>query len=70
MAGERIPAVKAVSSSIRAALAQPICGACGAVHRLRKRFREVFRAQIAETVSNATAVEDEARHVVAALNWE
>jgi hypothetical protein len=40
------------------------------VHRLRKRFRELFRAQIAETVSNTAAVEDEVRDVVAVLSWE
>jgi RNA polymerase sigma-70 factor (ECF subfamily) len=45
-------------------------GARGAVHRLRKRFRELFRAQIADTVSDASAVDDEVRHVVAALSWE
>jgi RNA polymerase sigma factor (sigma-70 family) len=38
-----------------------------AVHRLRKRFREVFRATVAETVSTPEDVEDELRHLVALL---
>jgi RNA polymerase sigma factor (sigma-70 family) len=38
-----------------------------AVHRLRKRFREVFRATVAETVSTPEEVEDELRHLVALL---
>ncbi len=38
-----------------------------AVHRLRKRFREVFREEIAQTVSTPDEVEDEVRHLVAAL---
>ncbi len=38
-----------------------------AVHRLRKRFRELFRATIADTVGHASEVEDEMRHVVAIL---
>jgi RNA polymerase sigma-70 factor (ECF subfamily) len=38
-----------------------------AVHRLRKRFREVFRATVAETVSAPEEVEDELRHLVGLL---
>jgi RNA polymerase sigma-70 factor (ECF subfamily) len=38
-----------------------------AVHRLRKRFREVFRATVAETVAEPGEVEDELRYVVALL---
>ncbi len=38
-----------------------------AVHRLRKRFREIFRESIAETVANPEEVEDEMRHLAAAL---
>lgn len=45
-------------------------GARGAVHRLRRRFREIFRAQIADTVSEPSSVDDEVRHVVAALSPE
>jgi RNA polymerase sigma-70 factor (ECF subfamily) len=39
-----------------------------AVHRLRKRFRQLFREVIAETVSGAERVEEELRHVVAVLS--
>ena len=38
-----------------------------AVHRLRKRFRDVFRATVAETVSAPEEVEEELRHLVALL---
>jgi RNA polymerase sigma factor (sigma-70 family) len=34
-----------------------------AVHRLRKRFRELVRDEIAQTVSSADEVEDELRHL-------
>lgn len=38
-----------------------------AVHRLRKRFREVFRATVAETVSSLEDVDTEMRYVVEVL---
>jgi RNA polymerase sigma-70 factor (ECF subfamily) len=38
-----------------------------AVHRLRKRFRELFRQEIAETVARETDIEDELRQLLAAL---
>lgn len=38
-----------------------------AVHRLRKRYRELLRAEIAETVGDLADVGDEMRHLVAAL---
>jgi RNA polymerase sigma factor (sigma-70 family) len=38
-----------------------------AVHRLRKRFRQVFREEIAQTVAKPDEVEAEIRHLVAAL---
>lgn len=38
-----------------------------AVHRLRKRFREVFRAAVADTVSSAEDVDGEVRYVVEVL---
>jgi RNA polymerase sigma factor (sigma-70 family) len=38
-----------------------------AVHRLRKRFREVFREEIAQTVADPSEVEAEIRHLLAAL---
>ena len=39
-----------------------------AVHRLRKRFREAFRAAVADTVSGAEEVEEEMRYVVEVLS--
>jgi RNA polymerase sigma-70 factor (ECF subfamily) len=38
-----------------------------AVHRLRQRYRELLRAGIAETVADPSDVDDEMRHLVAAL---
>ncbi len=38
-----------------------------AVHRLRKRFREAFRAAVTDTVSSAEEVEAEMRYVVEVL---
>jgi RNA polymerase sigma-70 factor (ECF subfamily) len=38
-----------------------------AIHRLRKRFREVFRAVIADTVSTPAEAEEEIRHVLEIL---
>ena len=38
-----------------------------AVHRLRKRFREVFREEITQTVARPDEVEEEIRHLLAAL---
>jgi len=38
-----------------------------AIHRLRKRYRDLFRQEIAETVADATEVESELRYLAAAL---
>lgn len=38
-----------------------------AVHRLRKRYRELFRATVADTVSEPRDVDDEVRYVVSVL---
>jgi len=38
-----------------------------AIHRLRQRYRELLRAEIAETVSDPSDVDVEMRHLVAAL---
>ena len=38
-----------------------------AVHRLRQRYRELLRAEIAETIADPADVEVEMRHLVAAL---
>ncbi len=39
-----------------------------AVHRLRQRYRELLRAEIANTVATAAEVEEEMRHLFAALS--
>jgi RNA polymerase sigma-70 factor (ECF subfamily) len=39
-----------------------------AIHRLRKRFREVVRAEIAETLADGEQVEEEMRHLIQALS--
>ena len=38
-----------------------------AVHRLRKRFREIFREEVAQTVSEGTDLEAEMRHLAVCL---
>ena len=38
-----------------------------AVHRLRKRFRQIFREEIAQTLANESDVEEELRHLIAVL---
>ena len=38
-----------------------------AVHRLRQRYREALRAEIAETLDSSADVEDEMRHLAAVL---
>ncbi len=38
-----------------------------AVHRLRRRYRELLRAEIAETVDDPAAIDDEMRYLVTAL---
>lgn len=38
------------------------------VHRLRKRFRQIFREQIAQTVISENQLEDELRHLLDALS--
>jgi hypothetical protein len=39
-----------------------------AVHRLRRRFRETLRAEVAKTVLDPTDLEDEMRHLLAAAS--
>ena len=38
-----------------------------AIHRLRKRYRELFRLEIADTVADPAEVESELRFLAAAL---
>jgi len=41
-----------------------------AVHRLRQRYRQLLRAEIAGTVSDPSDIDDEMRHLLAALRTE
>jgi RNA polymerase sigma-70 factor (ECF subfamily) len=38
-----------------------------AVHRLRRRFRELLKAEVAQTIDNPADLDDELRHLCAAL---
>jgi RNA polymerase sigma-70 factor (ECF subfamily) len=38
------------------------------IHRLRKRYRDLLRAEVAETVTDASQVDGELRYLTAALN--
>jgi RNA polymerase sigma-70 factor (ECF subfamily) len=38
-----------------------------ALHRLRRRYRDLLRAHIAETVADPAEVDDEIRHLLEAL---
>ncbi len=38
-----------------------------AIHRLRRRFREIVRAEIAQTLHDPAELDDEMRHLIAAL---
>ncbi len=49
------------------ALGMQPASARSAVHRLRKRFRELFRDEVSSTVADPADVEDEMRAVIAAL---
>lgn len=53
---------------IAAAMQITEAGARSAVHRIRKRFREIFRGTIAATLSNSDDIEDEMRQVIRALS--
>jgi len=39
-----------------------------AVHRMRRRYRELFREEIAQTVAGPGEVEDELKHLFAVLS--
>jgi RNA polymerase sigma-70 factor (ECF subfamily) len=48
-------------------LGQPEGALRVAVHRLRRRFRELFRLEIAQTVASPAEIDSELRHLLAAL---
>lgn len=39
-----------------------------AVHRLRKRFTDAIQSEIAQTVESTEEIEEELRHLIAALS--
>ena len=41
-----------------------------AVHRLRKRFREIYREEISKTLAEDADLDGELRHLAAALAYE
>ena len=53
--------------ALAAALETKQASARSAVHRMRKRFREIFREEVAGTVSTPGEIDDEVRAVIAAL---
>lgn len=53
--------------ALGAALGMQPASARSSVHRLRKRFRELFRDEVSSTVADPADVEDEMRAVIAAL---
>jgi DNA-directed RNA polymerase specialized sigma24 family protein len=53
--------------ALAASLDMQPASARSAVHRLRKRFREVFREEVSGTVADVSDVEDEMRTLIAAL---
>jgi RNA polymerase sigma-70 factor (ECF subfamily) len=55
-------------SEVAARLNLSVSALTSAIHRTRVRFREVFRAEIAQTVAAPSEIDDEIRHLVAALN--
>ena len=40
-----------------------------AVHRLRKRYRHLLRAEIAQTMTSSENVDEELRHLFSVLTW-
>ena len=54
-------------AEIAAALGQSEGTVRVAVHRLRKRFRAIFREEIAQTVSSAEDIEEEVRYLMGVL---
>ncbi len=53
--------------TLAAALKMEPASARSAVHRLRKRFREIFREEVSATVNDPVEVDDEMRALIAAL---
>lgn len=54
-------------TQIAAALETSEQGVKSAVHRLRQRFRELFRDEVAQTVAHPAEIDDELRHLIRAM---
>jgi hypothetical protein len=54
-------------SSLAASLSMSEAAVKMAVHRLRQRYRDCLRAEIAQTVATPDEIEDELRHVMGAF---
>ena len=54
-------------SDLASKLGLTVNGVKSAVHRLRQRFRELFRQEIAQTVSNSEEIDGEIRYLFSAL---
>ena len=39
------------------------------VHRLRERYRELLRSEIAHTVATPAEIDDEIRHLIEVVGW-
>jgi len=67
----KIPPLPVLENSARSETAARLGMTDGAVkvavHRLRQRYRELLRAEIAETVTDPSDIDVEMRHLVAAL---
>jgi RNA polymerase sigma factor (sigma-70 family) len=54
-------------ASLASALGMEQASVRSAVHRMRKRFREIFRDEVAGTVANGDDVDDEMRAIITSL---
>jgi len=58
---------ESAQSEVAKALGMEAGAARVAVHRLRKRLREVYREEISQTLADGADLEGELRHLAAAL---
>jgi RNA polymerase sigma-70 factor (ECF subfamily) len=64
LAGEPGPAIDAAAAT----LSMSPSAVKMALHRLRRRYRDLLRARISETVADSSEVDDELRHLLASLS--
>ncbi len=58
-----VPSQKEVAERLQ----MPVGAVKVTIHRMRRRYRDLLRTTIAETVSDPADVDDEIRHLVASL---